>query len=111
MSAGAPLDGLDITLQAISDRQAAGLERGEDWRRFLAAMASLLAFAFSPQPDHLTAPLVDGRAVMARLGLSEGPVVGAILRELAEAQAAGELSSAAEALALAEAMLARMKKD
>ena len=110
-SAGAPLDGLDVVLQAISDRQATGLERGEDWRRFLAAMASLLEYAFSPQPAHLAVPFVDGRAVMAHLGLREGPVVGAILRELAEAQAAGELSSAAEALALAEALLARTKKD
>ncbi len=107
-SAGAPLDGLDVVLQAISDRQATGLERGEDWRRFLAAMASLLEYAFSPQQAHLAAPLVDGRAVMTHLGLREGPAVGAILRELAEAQAAGELGSAAEALALAEALLAKM---
>ena len=108
-SAGAPLDGLDVVLQAISDRQATGLERGEDWRRFLAAMASLLEFAFSPQPAHLAAPFVNGRAVMAHLGLSEGPAVGAILRELEEAQAAGQLGSAAQALALAEALLAKMK--
>lgn len=108
-SASAPLDGVDVVLQAISDRQATGLERGEDWPRFLAAMASLLEFAFSPQPDHLAAPFVDGRTVMAHLGLSEGPVVGAILRELAEAQVAGKLSSAAEALALAEALLTRTK--
>ena len=108
-SAGAPLDGLDVVLQAISDRQATGLERGEDWRRFLAAMASLLEFAFSPQPAHLAAPFVNGRAVMTHLGLSEGPAVGAILRELEEAQAAGQLGSAAQALALAEALLAKMK--
>ncbi len=108
-SAGAPLDGLDVAIQAISDRQATGLERGEEWRRFLAAMASLLESAFSPATEHLAAPLVDGRAVMAHLGLSEGPAVGAILRELAEAQAAGEFSSTAEALALAEALLAKMK--
>ena len=110
-SASPPLDAVDIVLQAISDRQATGLERGEDWPHFLAAMASLLEFAFSPQPDHLAAPFVDGHTVMAHLGLSEGPAVGAILRELAEAQAAGELSSAAEALALAEALLARMKSE
>ena len=108
-SACPPLDGVDVVLQAISDRQATGLERGESWPRFLVAMASLLDFTFSPQPVHLATPFVDGRAVMAHLGLSEGPAVGAILRDLAEAQAAGELSSTAEALALAESLLARMK--
>lgn len=104
-----PLDGVDVVLQAISDLQATGLERGEDWPRFLAAMASLLDSTFSPQPAHLTAPLVDGHTVMAHLDLREGPAIGAILRQLAEAQAAGELSSAEEALALAETLLAAKK--
>jgi len=110
-SASPPLDGVDVVLQAISDMQATGLERGEDWPRFLAALASLLESAFSQQPPHLAAPFVDGHTVMAHLGLSEGPAVGAILRQLAEAQAAGELSSATEALALAEALLAAKKSS
>ena len=103
-----PFDGLDVTLQAISDRQATGLERGEAWRRFLAGMESLLAYAFSRPAGRPTTPLVDGHTLMKHLGLQPGPAVGGILRELAEAQAAGELADMEEALALADELSARM---
>ena len=104
-------DGLDVILQAISDRQATGLERGEEWGRFLAAMESLLAYAFSPAEGHPTAPLVDGHLLIKQLGLRPGPGIGFILRELAEAQAAGELSNVEEALALAGELSARMDDE
>ncbi len=108
-SADSPFDGLDVALQAIADRQATGLERGEKWRRFLIGMGSLLAYAFS-RPASRQAPLVDGHILMKHLGLSPGPAVGTLLRELTEAQAAGELSSVEEALALAEELHAAFKR-
>ena len=97
-----PFDGLDVTLQAISDRQATGQERGDEWGRFLVSMEGLISYAFSQAAEHLTKPLVDGHSLMKHLRLTPGPRVGDIMRELAEAQAAGKITSENEALALAE---------
>ncbi len=102
-----PLDGLDVTLQAVSDLQATGRERGPEWGRFLRAVDGLFDYAFSRPADHLGAPLVDGHRLMEQLGLAPGPVVGRILRELAEAQASGSVAEVGEALALAEDLLAQ----
>ncbi len=101
------LDGLDVTLQAISDLQATGRERGEEWRSFLRAVEGLFAFSFSRPADHPAAPLADGRALMRHLGLKPGPVLGSIVRELSEAQAAGAVTTSDEAIALARELLAR----
>lgn len=100
-----PLDGLDVIVQAISDLQATGLERGPEWRRFLGAIEGFFSYAFTLRTER-AGPLVDGNRLMERLGLKPGPKVGAIMRELAEASAAGSVSSADEALALAEEILA-----
>ncbi len=102
-----PLDGLDVTLQAVSDLQATGLERGTEWNQFLKAAEGLYWFAFSRPAGKLAAPLVDGHGLMEQLGLAPGPIVGKILRELAEAQASGSIVDIGEALALAEDLLAR----
>ena len=101
-----PLDGLDVTLQAVSDLQATGQERGDGWGRFLKAVAGLLGYAFSRPVEHLAVPLVDGNRLMKNLGLAPGPVVGTILRELSEAQASGTIATVEEALTLAEELLA-----
>ena len=101
-----PLDGLDVTLQAVSDLQATGLERGTEWDQFLKAAEGLYWFAFSRPAGKLAAPLVDGHGLMEHLGLAPGPRVGKILRELAEAQASGAVVDVDEALALAEELLA-----
>ena len=45
-------------------------------------------------------PLVDGRQLMAHLGLKPGPEVGRLLQLIEEAQAVGEIVTAEEALAL-----------
>lgn len=52
-------------------------------------------------------PLVDGAALMSALGIPAGPLVGRLLAALREAQAAGELASPREALALAARLAAR----
>ena len=101
-----PLDGLDVTFQAISDLQATGEERGTEWDQFLKAAGGLFWFAFSRPAGNLGAPLVDGNSLMEHLGLAPGPRVGKILRELAVAQASGAVVDVDEALALAEELLA-----
>ncbi len=104
-----PLDGLDVTLQAISDLQATGQERGAGWGQFLRAVDGLFGYAFSRPAEHLAAPLVDGHRLMERLGLGPGPVLGRLVRALAEAQASGSVADVDGALALAEDLLARDK--
>ena len=101
-----PPDGLDVIVQAISDLQATGLARGPEWARFLKAIEGLFSYVFTLRTEQVE-PLVDGHRVMESLGLRPGPQVGAIMRELAEAQAAGTVSSADEALALAEELMAK----
>ena len=101
-----PLDGLDVALQAVSDLQATGRERGDGWGRFLKAVEGLFCYAFSRPAKHLAAPLVDGHRLMEHLGLAPGPVVGTILGKLAEAQASGTVASVGEALTLAEDLFA-----
>ncbi len=49
--------------------------------------------------------LIDGHRLMAALRLSPGPVVGALLGAIEEAQAEGRIASAEEALALARQAL------
>ncbi|MCY4078779.1 MAG: hypothetical protein OXF54_00925 [Caldilineaceae bacterium] len=102
-----PLDGLDVTLQAVSDLQATGLERGDGWGRFLKAAEGLFCYALTRPAAHLAAPLVDGHRLMEHLGLAPGPKVGTILGELAEAQASGTIANVNEAMKLAEDLLAR----
>lgn len=59
--------------------------------------------------DGVPSPPVDGHAVMTALGLSPGPLLGEVLREVRLASEAGELGGRAEALALARDHLARMR--
>jgi hypothetical protein len=106
-----PFDGLDVTLQAISDRQATGQVRGDEWDRFLTAMEGLIAYTFSQAAEHLTKPLVDGHSLMKHLGLTPGPKVGDIMRELAEAQAAGKITDVEGALALAELLVGKSTRS
>jgi 2-C-methyl-D-erythritol 4-phosphate cytidylyltransferase len=47
-------------------------------------------------------PLVSGRELMKQLQLPQGPDVGRLLAILEEAQAAGEITTAEEALTLAK---------
>jgi len=52
-------------------------------------------------------PLVDGRGLIEALDLGEGPEVGMLLDGIREAQAAGEVRTREEALALARRLLER----
>lgn len=75
-----------------------------DWSRYLENIGMLLEGYFptggTPRITDLPA-LVTGRDLMRRLGLQAGPEVGDLLEQIREAQAAGEISTTAEALALA----------
>jgi tRNA nucleotidyltransferase/poly(A) polymerase len=96
--------GVEVALQSLADRQVAGdpAQGLEQWRWHVALVAAFLEGYFT-QREIIIAPqpLVDGNDLMEALGLPPGQLVGSLLAEVAEAQAAGELHSREEALDLA----------
>ena len=71
------------------------------WRHHTARSAHVLDVGMGPRSADRTPRLVTGHDLMATLGLKPGPAVGAILADIEEARAAGEVSTRADALALA----------
>jgi poly(A) polymerase len=97
----------DVTLLSVADRLAT---RGDRARESIDAHLelargvltdALLWHAEGPPP-----PLVHGDELAAELSIPEGPRVGELLEELAEARYAGEISSREQALAYAHALIA-----
>jgi len=74
-----------------------------DWRQHVALVNYIVTKRF--QEEEITSPpkLLSGDELMAELNLSPGPLVGRLLETVREAQAAGEISTSEEALALARA--------
>ncbi len=94
--------GPDVLLHALADYLAA---RGPmvdpaTWQAQLDWTRTMLA-AYWEQPADHSRPLINGHALMTHLAIAAGPLVGELLREIAEARAAGEIASREEALALA----------
>ena len=96
----------DLLLHELADHLATrGPHLSQDgWRAHLAWVAQLLEMVYAPVPERQF-PLVNGHDLIETLNLMPGPQIGVLLREIAEAQAAGEISSRAEALHLARSRL------
>jgi len=96
--------GVETCLLSLGD----GLGRAEDldpreWDERVAGAAALLGSYFDRYAPGVRPPqLITGRQLMAALQISPGPEVGRLLEVIREAQAAGEISSPAEALLLAQ---------
>ncbi|NTU82045.1 MAG: HDIG domain-containing protein, partial [Chloroflexales bacterium] len=98
--------GPDVLLHELADHLAT---RGPNidtagWAAHLAWVAEMLAAYYLPQPER-RAPLVNGHSLMEALGIAPGPLVGELLREIGEAQAAGEVTTLEEAIALARQVI------
>jgi len=104
-----PAAGVATILLALADYQAIyPASPPPAWSAYLHHMAELLAFAYAaPGGDPLPKPLLDGHDLMRHLHLKPGRQVGELLELLREAQAAGEVSTPAEALHLAAGWLSR----
>ena len=101
--------GVDVAVLSLSDLSAtAGSEPGSvDWQRVLSLTTRLLHDYFDRLAEVVAPPaLVDGNDLMAALGLPPGRLVGHLLLAIAEAQAAGEVHSAQEALGYAAQLAA-----
>lgn len=101
--------GIDVLMLSLVDFLGTNARIDEaEWNAFLVHVTQLLTFHFSERAveNVVLQPLVDGRALMEALSLSPGPVVGLLLDELGEAQAAGEIGTRAEAIAFAQRLVA-----
>ncbi|MCS7247290.1 MAG: HD domain-containing protein [Anaerolineales bacterium] len=77
------------------------------WSRHLDVVRKLLQAWWEEKEEQISPPpLLDGHEVMQRFGITPGPLIGKILEGIREAQAAGEIHSKEEALALAEKVIA-----
>jgi putative nucleotidyltransferase with HDIG domain len=102
--------GLDICLLTLADHLATYDDGGPSrWqngeqagRQLLAVVLRLFRTYFEDYQAQISPePLLDGSQLMQALGLAPGPEIGRLLDLIQEAQAAGEVATADEALALA----------
>jgi putative nucleotidyltransferase with HDIG domain len=96
--------GLDVGLLALADHLATYDGPGPEtaWRNLIEMVGALYHFYFEKYDETVSPPpLLDGHRLMDALDLSPGPEVGRLLRLIEEAQAAGQLTSEAEAIAFA----------
>lgn len=81
--------------------------RQQGWRVHVSLVNYIVASRLQEEGLVTPAKLLRGDELMAELGLSPGPLVGRLLETVREAQAAGEIGSREEALALARSALRR----
>jgi hypothetical protein len=96
--------GVDVVLLSLADYLAIwGPNLQEQrWARRLEVAEALLTHWFERYEETVSpSPLVTGRDLMTELGLDAGQQVGRLLEVVREAQAAGEVRTREEALALA----------
>lgn len=99
--------GVDVVLHALADDLATnGLDLDPDrWIERLDLTRTLLTAYFDRPAETIDPPaLITGHDVMRALGLKPGPRIGRILETVREAQAADEVRTREEALAMVERM-------
>lgn len=97
----------DVTLLSVADRLATrGRKADEAIARHLELARTVLAAALARRAAGPQPPLVRGDELAAELGIARGPELGVLMAQIAEARFAGEVSTRAEALALARAVRA-----
>ncbi len=97
-----------LLLLAAADRAACRgpASRGEQRRRIYEIFDDMLVrYVEWLQEQRARPALIDGSALMAALGLDEGPLVGELLDRIAEAYADREITTRTQALALARRLL------
>jgi len=100
--------GVDVCLVSLADMLATfGPALPQDaWPRHVNVVRSLLEAWWEHPVERISPPaLVDGDDLMNVFRLKPGPLVGELLEQIKEAQAAGEISQPEEALKLARDVL------
>jgi putative nucleotidyltransferase with HDIG domain len=96
--------GVDVALLSLADHLATWGPNLEEhrWSRRLEVAETLLTHCFDRYEETVAPPtLVTGDDLLAHLDLSPGPEIGRLLETIREAQAAGEVHTRGQALALA----------
>ncbi len=98
---------IEVTLLSVADRLATRGERTRDdaVQAHLELARELMGEALHWRSHGAPAPPIRGDELIRKLGLEPGPKVGELLELLREAAFAGEITTPAEALALARANL------
>jgi len=78
----------------------------DDWAAYAEGIHGILVAYYSRESEAPAPRLVDGHDLMGALGLEPGPIVGRLMETLREAQAAGEIETRPQAIALAGKLLA-----
>ncbi len=97
-------EGVATLLLSLADHRAA---RGPalipaEWQGHVALTRRMIAAAYQAPSAQVSPPrLITGQDVMAALSITAGPRVGRALEEIREAQAAGQVTTREEAIALA----------
>jgi poly(A) polymerase len=101
---------VDVTLLSVADRLATRGERAQPAiEAHLALARGVLQDALRWSRDGPPAPLVRGDELVLELRLAGGPIVGALLEEIAEAQFAGEVHTREDALEYARSRRAEVR--
>jgi poly(A) polymerase len=92
--------GIDTLFLGLADHLAA---RGptldaDEWRKHTETMGYMLSKHFEEVSTLVPPKLIDGHILIDKLGLTPGPQMGELLEAVREAQAAGEIDTAEEAL-------------
>jgi len=101
--------GIDTLFLGLADHLAA---RGptldpDEWRKHTETVQYMLDKWFQEQATVVPIKLIDGHTLIDELGLAPGPQIGELLEVVREAQAAGEIETAEEALELVTKRLGR----
>ena len=97
--------GLDVAMLCLADHLGTYDGVGDEaaWHKLGGIVTQLLHHYFEQYEETVRpVPLIGGRELMKKLQLPQGPEVGRLLAILEEAQAAGEIHTAEQALALAK---------
>jgi len=100
--------GIEVALLALADHLAVWGPnlQPERWAWRVEGARTLLSHYFQRREETIAPPrLVGGDELLAELGLTGGPQVGRLLEGIREAQAAGEVRTREEALALARRLV------
>jgi poly(A) polymerase len=102
----------DVTLLTVADRLATrGRNADEAIARHLALAGRLLDAALDRRAAAPAEPLIRGDELARALGLTPGPRLGELLAEIEEARYAGEVTTAGDAIALAQRALTASPPD
>lgn len=105
---GSDAPGTLLLSAADQEAKKKHLDQRDSSRNFMDFLKSMIQFSVERDPAGVRQPpLITGREIMDRFGLSAGPRIGRLLDKVHEARVAGEIATPGEALDLVGRMLGK----